>query len=77
MGVTHFFCVGGTDQAEEADRPLLGHLMYAAKLVAKREGLDKTGFRIVVNDGEEGCQSVYHLHLHLIGGKQLTWPPGC
>ena len=51
--------------------------MYAAKLVAKREGLDKTGFRIVVNDGEEGCQSVYHLHLHLIGGKQLTWPPGC
>ena len=36
-----------------------------------------TGYRVVVNDGEEGCQSVYHLHLHVIGGKQLSWPPGC
>ena len=51
--------------------------MYVAKLVAKQEGLDKTGFRVVVNDGEHGCQSVFHLHLHVIGGKQLSWPPGC
>ncbi|RYE83777.1 MAG: HIT domain-containing protein [Methanosarcinales archaeon] len=34
------------------------------------------GYRVVVNDGPKGCQSVYHLHLHIIGGKQLTWPPG-
>lgn len=55
--------------------PLLGHLMYVAQLVAKQEGLE-TGFRIVVNDGEDGCQSVFHLHLHVLGGRKLGWPPG-
>jgi histidine triad (HIT) family protein len=54
---------------------LLGHLMYVAQLVAKQQGLSK-GFRVVVNDGKEGCQSVYHLHLHVLGGRQLGWPPG-
>ena len=49
--------------------------MYTATQVAKQEGLNN-GYRLVVNDGVEGCQSVYHLHLHLIGGRQLTWPPG-
>ena len=39
------------------------------------EGLDN-GFRVVINDGPEGCQSVYHVHLHIMGGRQLTWPPG-
>ena len=63
-------------KAEAEDAALLGHLMYVAKLVAKQEGLDKTGFRVVVNDGEHGGQAVYHLHLHVIGGKQLSWPPG-
>ena len=53
----------------------LGHLMWAAKHVAALEGLAE-GYRVVVNDGPAGCQSVYHLHLHVIGGKQLTWPPG-
>lgn len=65
----------GLSTATEADKPILGHLMYVASVVAKREGLEK-GFRIVVNDGENGLQSVAHLHLHLIGGKKLTWPPG-
>eukprot|EP00501_MAST-03F_sp_TOSAG23-6_P002619 GSMAST32.ASY1.ANO1.2761.1 assembled CDS len=55
---------------------ILGRLMVSAAEVAKQEGLDKDGFRIVVNDGVMGCQSVYHLHLHLIGGRQLSWPPG-
>lgn len=61
--------------AEEDDKDLLGHLMYVAKLVAKQEGLDKTGFRIVINDGDHAGQTVFHLHLHLIGGKHLSWPP--
>ena len=63
-------------QAEERHKDILGHLLFVAKQVAAQEGLDKTGFRIVINDGAEGCQSVYHIHLHLIGGQQLTWPPG-
>jgi diadenosine tetraphosphate (Ap4A) HIT family hydrolase len=63
-------------KATEEHKMLLGHLMYTAQLVAKQEKLD-AGFRVVVNDGVEGCQSVYHLHLHVLGGEQLTWPPGC
>lgn len=49
--------------------------MLAAKKVAELEYLAE-GYRVVINDGPAGCQSVYHLHLHVIGGKQLTWPPG-
>jgi len=43
--------------------------------VAKQEGLSQ-GYRVVLNDGPNGCQSVYHLHLHIIGGRQMSWPPG-
>ncbi|KAL6756490.1 kinase C binding protein [Haematococcus lacustris] len=61
-------------KATEASKPLLGHLLYVAQLVAKQENLEP-GFRVVINDGPLGCQSVYHLHLHVLGGKQLGWPP--
>ncbi|KFM80602.1 Histidine triad nucleotide-binding protein 1, partial [Stegodyphus mimosarum] len=61
--------------AEEEDAPLIGHLMLVAKKVAKEQGLDK-GFRVVVNDGPDGGQSVYHLHVHVLGGRGLRWPPG-
>ncbi|KAL0453342.1 UNVERIFIED_CONTAM: Adenylylsulfatase HINT1 [Sesamum latifolium] len=54
---------------------ILGRLLYTAKLVAKQEGLDD-GYRLVINDGPKGCQSVYHLHVHLLGGRQMNWPPG-
>ena len=53
---------------------VLGALMVAASKVAKQEGLDD--FRLVSNCGESACQSVFHLHLHVIGGRELTWPPG-
>eukprot|EP00607_Mallomonas_marina_P010400 CAMPEP_0182422018 /NCGR_PEP_ID=MMETSP1167-20130531/7607_1 /TAXON_ID=2988 /ORGANISM="Mallomonas Sp, Strain CCMP3275" /LENGTH=140 /DNA_ID=CAMNT_0024599719 /DNA_START=183 /DNA_END=605 /DNA_ORIENTATION=+ len=62
--------------AREDQSMLLGHLLYTAQKVAKQEGLQPGGFRVVINDGAEGCQSVYHLHLHVIGGRQLGWPPG-
>ena len=62
--------------ATEEDEALLGHLLLIAKKVADQQGLDQ-GYRLVINDGKQGCQSVYHLHIHLIGGQQLTWPPGC
>ena len=53
-----------------------GHLLYTAAVVARQEELGE-GYRVVVNDGAAGCQSVYHLHLHVLGGQQLSWPPGC
>ncbi len=55
---------------------LLGHLMVTAAKVARQEGLAEDGWRAVVNDGKAGSQSVYHLHIHCLGGRQMTWPPG-
>ncbi|KAL4598980.1 hypothetical protein ACB098_11G067400 [Castanea mollissima] len=67
--------LSGLSKAEERHCEILGRLLYTAKLVAKQEGLDD-GFRIVINDGPSGCQSVYHIHVHLLGGRQMNWPPG-
>jgi histidine triad (HIT) family protein len=61
--------------ADASKRALLGQLLLAAAEIARDKGLAK-GYRIVVNTGEEGGQTVEHLHLHLLGGRQLTWPPG-
>lgn len=79
---THFLVIPKARQgltrlskATEEHKAVLGHLLYTAQAVAKEQGLGD-GFRVVVNDGPAGCQSVYHLHLHVIGGRQLTWPPG-
>uniref|UniRef100_A0A7N0V4S7 HIT domain-containing protein n=1 Tax=Kalanchoe fedtschenkoi TaxID=63787 RepID=A0A7N0V4S7_KALFE len=65
----------GLAAAEEKHCEILGRLLYTAKLIAKQEGLND-GFRIVINDGPSGCQSVYHIHVHLLGGRQMNWPPG-
>ncbi|XP_011079133.1 adenylylsulfatase HINT1 [Sesamum indicum] len=65
----------GISKAEEKHTEILGRLLYTSKLVAKQEGLED-GFRLVINDGPKGCQSVYHLHIHLLGGRQMNWPPG-
>jgi histidine triad (HIT) family protein len=59
----------------EDDRDLLGHLMLVANKVAKELQLDDT-FRIIVNNGAKAGQSVFHLHLHLLSGRSLQWPPG-
>uniref|UniRef100_A0A146LTQ3 Histidine triad nucleotide-binding protein 2, mitochondrial n=2 Tax=Lygus hesperus TaxID=30085 RepID=A0A146LTQ3_LYGHE len=58
-----------------SDIPLLGHLLYIAKQVAETRHLD-SGYRVVINDGKDGCQSVYHLHIHVLGQRTLGWPPG-
>ena len=63
-------------KADETHEAMLGHLMMVAAKCAKQEGLDANGYRVVINDGKDGCQSVYHLHIHVIGGQQLSWPPG-
>ena len=62
--------------AEETDASLLGHLLLVAAQIAKTLGLDKSGFRIVINNGKDGGETVPHLHVHLLGGRSLQWPPG-
>ncbi|KAM3722322.1 Histidine triad nucleotide-binding protein [Dirofilaria immitis] len=59
---------------EDKDEVVLGKLLIAAAKAADKLGL-KDGYRVVINNGKHGCQSVYHLHLHVLGGRQLGWPP--
>ncbi|WP_017305871.1 histidine triad nucleotide-binding protein [Spirulina subsalsa] len=62
-------------QANPEDHRLLGHLLIKVKEVAAQAGLSN-GYRIVINNGEDGGQTVNHLHLHILGGRPLAWPPG-
>lgn len=62
------------DLAHDADAELLGRCLLAVSKVAKQEGL--TSFRTVINTGSDAGQSVFHLHLHLLGGRAMGWPPG-
>ena len=62
--------------AEAGDEALLGHLLFVAQEVARGQGLDETGFRLVINHGRDGGESVPHLHVHVLGGRALGWPPG-
>ena len=63
-----------SDMSEE-DKDLFGHLMWVAGEVARQTGLDDT-FRLVVNNGAKAGQSVFHIHIHLLSGRPLSWPPG-
>ena len=58
------------------DSALLGELLSAAREVAEREGIAGSGYRVVINNGDHGGQEVEHLHLHVLGGRQMKWPPG-
>lgn len=62
--------------ATPADQALLGHLLLTAGNVARSEGIADSGFRLVINNGPDGGESVPHLHVHLLGGRALAWPPG-
>ncbi len=62
--------------ATETDTALLGGLLLTATKVARRLGIEETGFRCVINCGNDGGQEVPHLHLHMLGGRPLGWPPG-
>jgi len=63
------------NEAGMEKRELLGHLLWVAADIAEKRGMGK-GYRVVVNTGEDGGQTVDHLHLHLLGGRSMTWPPG-
>jgi len=67
--------IASLSDADDGHRPLLGHLLWAAAEVARVKGLAK-GYRVVINNGDEGGQTVDHIHLHVLGGRPMTWPPG-
>ena len=62
--------------AGTGDQAILGHLMVKASEIASMLELSEGGYRLVVNTNEDAGQSVYHLHIHILGGRKLTWPPG-
>lgn len=62
-------------EATESDRDLLGHLLLTIKQVAEQAGL-KNGYRVVINNGADGGQTVDHIHFHILGDRQMKWPPG-
>lgn len=68
--------ISGVMAITEENGDILTKIFLAAKKLAKETGIDKTGFRVVVNHGREAGQSVFHLHFHLLGGRPLSWPPG-
>lgn len=61
---------------EEADAILVGKLFLTAKKIAKELGFDEKGYRLVMNCNEDGGQTVNHIHMHILAGRQLSWPPG-
>ena len=63
-------------EASDEDAELLGRVLLAAKQVAIQEGLDELGYRLVLNNGVDAGQTVFHLHCHVLGGRALAWPPG-
>ena len=69
----HIPTLAGMEQAHEG---VVGHMAYAATVLAEREGIAKSGFRLVMNAGPAAGQSVDHIHLHLLGGRAMAWPPG-
>lgn len=69
----HVSSIGETDSAASA---LLGHLLLTGAKIAKEKGLTTSGYRILTNTGPDAGQSVFHLHLHVLGGRPMGWPPG-
>ena len=61
--------------AEPDDKEMLGHLLLVSKAIANKQGLDNN-YRLIINNGAKAGQSVFHIHVHLLGGRSLNWPPG-
>ena len=68
--------VTSTNDLEEEHEAVMGYLLRTAKIVAKEQGIGESGFRLVVNTGPDAQMSVPHLHVHIFGGRPMTWPPG-
>ena len=68
--------VAGVSSLEPEHEVFLGKMFLAAKTVAEQENISEDGFRLVVNNGKQANQTIFHLHLHILGGRRMTWPPG-
>jgi len=68
--------ISGINELASADEALVGHVYGVITKLVKELGIDETGYRVVVNSGKDGQQSVPHLHFHVLGGRLLAWPPG-
>lgn len=69
----HFSSLDGADDARQ---DVLGRLLLKARDLARERGLDRTGYRVVLNTGSDSGQEVFHIHFHLLGGRKMSWPPG-
>ena len=69
-------CIPRLAEARPSDQPMLGHLLLKAAEVAEKVGLAQGGYRLVINNGPDGGETVPHLHVHILGGRAMTWPPG-
>ena len=67
--------LGMVNEAQKEDESMLGSLLLEARNLAKANGIE-SGYRLVINNGAEAGQTVFHIHLHLLGGRPMTWPPG-
>jgi len=77
----HFLVIPKTaiktiNDIDESQATLIGKLVLTAQKVAKQQGIAENGYRLVMNCNEDGGQTVYHIHLHVLGGRSLAWPPG-
>ncbi len=68
--------IAGLDEARIEDQSILGHLLLVARRIARDKKIDRTGYRVVANYGVSAGQSIFHFHLHLLGGRPMHWPPG-
>jgi histidine triad (HIT) family protein len=68
--------ISSLNEASAEDHAVLGHLLRVAPQIARQEGVADNGFRVVVNTGADAGQSVWHIHLHIMGGRSMAWPPG-
>jgi len=68
--------ISTVNDIETTDKELIGEMFIVAKKVAKKLNIDKNGYRLVINCNDNAGQTVFHLHMHLLGGRSFTWPPG-
>lgn len=68
--------IATTNDIAEEDEPLVGHMVRVAAKIARDEGIAEDGYRLLFNCNRDGGQEVYHIHLHVLGGRKMSWPPG-